>query len=126
MNFTLKAIEEIKLSNTEEQIIKLISKQNGYETTLRYLGDNVNVIYATLCNELKKLILKNVLIVEGNVVKVTNFGVSIINYNKFKNKVLSDFCNSNKIDNETYSMFIENKNYNNMKLLLGIKNLLNN
>lgn len=123
MNITLKAIEELKLSKTETKIIEVLGEND--KVTLRYIGENINVIYVTLCNELKKLSTKNIITISGSLVSLTSFGKTLINYNKFKNKVLQDFCEMNNIDKDTYEKFIVNKDYNNMKLLLGIKNLIN-
>lgn len=125
MEHTLKTIEEMKLTNTEECIINFISKLDTDKTDLYTLSENVKVLYATLCKELKKLVLKGVLVVDGSDITLTDFGLRIQNYNKFKQKILNEFCVLNKIDINTLKCFVENKDYNNIKLLLGIKNLLN-
>lgn len=125
MDHTLKTIEEMKLTNTEGCIINFISKLETDKTDLYALSDNIKVIYATLCKELKKLVLKGVLVVEGTEVTLTDFGLRIQNYNKFKNKILNEFCILNKIDIITLNSFVDNKDYNNLKLLLGMKNLIN-
>lgn len=121
MDFTLKAIEEMSFTYTEQRVIKILEKNNN--VTLRYLGEHINVLYATLCKEIKKLIAKGIITLDETQINLTSFGNTIINYNIFKNKVLKDFCELNKFDQNTLESFILNKNYNNMKLLLGIKNL---
>ncbi len=124
MDITLKAIEEMRLSNTEERILEFLSSNND-KSNLTEISTSIEVLHVTFCRELKKLALKNIVEVNGSEVTLSYFGKRLLNYNKFKTKVLNDFCSSNKIDNDTYNIFVNNRNYSNMKLLLGIKNLLN-
>lgn len=120
MNRSLKEIEDIYFSSTESKILSILKQKD--EVSLKYISYNINVLYATLCKELKKLQLKDVISIDNNVITLTKFGKSIINFNDFKYNILSNFCEVNKIDNTTLS-FMKKSNYN-MKVLLGIKNLL--
>lgn len=125
MDITLKVIEEMKLSNTEERIINYLSSISDNNSTITEISNHIKGIYATFCKELKKLVSKGIVIINGLKVSLSDFGLKLCNYNKFKTNIINQFCNSNKIDNDTYNFFISNKNYSNMKLLIGIKNLLN-
>lgn len=125
MDITLQALEEMRLTNTEERIIEFLSRNPSDKSTIREISEQIGVLHATYCKELKKLVLKDVVIVNNSEVYLSDFGKKLCNYNNFKKQVLETFCNSNKIDVNTYNIFIKNRNFSNMKLLLGIKNLLN-
>ncbi|MFI3252170.1 MAG: hypothetical protein R3Y05_06360 [bacterium] len=118
----LKAIEEVRLSKTEEAIVEFL--YTNELTTLKDIADNINVIYATICKELKKLSSKGVITIDSSVVKLTDFGLSMKSYQTFKITILTEFCKVNKLDTSTLNSLVNNKYYNNMKMLLGIKNLL--
>ncbi len=124
MQQTLKAIEELKLNKTQEKILNYLSIKDNKESTLKDMADSIDVIYVTLCNEVKKLVSKDILYMDDTAFKLTSFGQTLDNFNSFKKYVLRSFCNINNLDDDTYKGFINNKNYNNMKLLLGIKNLI--
>lgn len=114
----------MKLSKTEEKIMDYLYSISDSKSSLTEVTNNIMVLNATIYKELKKLVTKGIIIVNGSEVYLSDFGKKTKNYNDFRMKVISEFCNSNKLDCETYNSFIKNRNYSNMKLLLGIKNLL--
>ncbi len=61
MQQTLKAIEELKLNKTQEKILNYLSIKDNKESTLKDMADSIDVIYVTLCNEVKKLVSKDIL-----------------------------------------------------------------
>lgn len=121
MQVLLKDIEELKLSNTEEKIICLIDCNS---VLLKELTNDLNVIFPTIIKESRKLQNKQIIEIEEGKIHLTQLGLKVLNFYKFRNKILLDFCEVNKLEKNIYNQFINSKKYNNLNLLLGIKNLL--
>ncbi len=121
MQVLLKDIEELKLSNTEEKIICLIDCNS---VLLKELTNDLNVIFPTIIKESRKLQNKQIIEIEEGKLHLTQLGLKVLNFYKFRNKILLDFCDVNKLEKNIYNQFINSKKYNNLNLLLGIKNLL--
>lgn len=125
MDITLKAIEEMKLSKTEVKIMECLFSNVTNEISIASISNEIMVLHATTCKELKKLVTKGIIIIDGSIISLSDFGKKARNYNNFRIQILTDFCKKNNLDNETYKEFIKDRSYCNIKLLLGIKNLLN-
>lgn len=124
MNVGIKDIEEMNLTKTQEKILLYISMVGKEKIFIKELEEHVDVIYVTLYNELKKLVVNEILIINDNYIQLSDKGIKLSNYYKFKINILKEFCFKNNIDEELYMKFVESKYYNNLSLLIGIKNLL--
>lgn len=123
MNITIKSIEDLKLNDTQNKIINLfIRKSSCY--TINELSKEIGVILPTTAKEIRKLHVRKLFKIEEELISIDEFGEKIINFYKFKIDILTQFCNYNKFSKEELDNFIKNDKYNNLNLLLGIKNLL--
>lgn len=117
----LKDIEQLKISKTEEEIINLL---NDGRNDINAISKTLNILLPTIVIAIRKLENKNIIKEEDGIYYLLDFGIKIVNFNKFRNNTLYKFCIFNNIDINVYNDFINNKKYNNMNLLLGINNLL--
>ncbi len=122
MSISIKTIQEVKFSKTQWSILKLLFENDSID--FNSLSITLNVLLPTICVEVKKLTNSKLIYRKDNSIYLTDHGSKVKTFYKFKEDIFKQFCKLNNFDNNIFDSLMSNRNYNNLNLLLGIKNLI--